>query len=185
MRALPLVMALVTGSALTLGAQDARLGQRFSPAEASRLQLLVDSAGNEHLPTDPLVLRALEGQAKGASVVEIVNALERLRSALRSARGVLGATASTDDVTTAGAALEVGMPVTELQELRRLRGKDAITPPLNAWLDLVARGASPGRTWSRISDLARQRAPDADFSRLTPADIGHDPPPSRPPGDHP
>ncbi len=167
---------LTLAAAAPVAAQDPRLTERFPAAVAARLNLTVDSAAREGLPTDPLVLRALEGKAKGASTEQIIDALNRLHVALRTARVTLGTTAAPAEITTAAAALQAGMPAGRLQELHKLRGNLTLAAPLNAYLDLVARGAVPDRAWSRISDLARHRAPDADFTRLTPADVDHDPP---------
>jgi hypothetical protein len=155
-------------------AQDPRLIARFPAPAALRLNALVDSAGREGLPTEPLVLRALEGQAKGATTDQISTALSRLRDALRTARQALDPSATAADLTTGAAALQAGVPSARLAELHHLRGSQGISAPLGAYLDLMARGANAGRAWSRIADLAKHRASDADFVRLTPQDIDRD-----------
>jgi hypothetical protein len=168
---------LVGVAASRAQAQDARLAARFPAAALPRLGGPIDSAGVEGLPTEPLVLRALEGQAKKASLDQIVTALDRLRSALRTAKVTLGSNADAVELTTAAAALQAGVPEARLAELHRLRGTLPLTAPLGAYLDLIARGAEADRAWDRIADLARRRAADADFVRLTPADVEHDPAP--------
>jgi hypothetical protein len=140
----------------------------------TQLGTTIERAGRDGLPTEPLVLRALEGQAKGASVEQIVGAMTRLRNALQTSRTTLGATASADELTIAAAALQAGVPQSRLAELHKLRGAMTVTAPLEAYLDLIARGAHADRTWVRISDLARRRANDADYGRLTPADVDRD-----------
>ena len=162
-------------------AQDVRLSQRFPPPVAARLASAIDSAGREGLPMEPLVLRALEGQAKNASPEQILAALERLRNALRTSRTTLGTAASPNELMVAAAALQAGVPQARLAELHKLRGNMTVTAPLGAYLDLIARGARADRTWIRISDLARRRASDADYGRLTPADVDGDVTPARPP----
>lgn len=164
-----------------LHAQDARLTDRFATPVAVRLGAMIDSAEHEGLPTDPLVLRALEGQAKGASSDQIVGAVDRLRDALRISRRTLGNGATAVEMTTAAAALQAGVPEARLAELHKLRGGMSITAPLSAYLDLTARGAPADRAWDRIADLARRRAADAEFVRLKPADLNRDPPPIRSP----
>lgn len=155
--------------------QDSRIADRFAPPVAFRLEGTIDSARHEGLPTKPLILRALEGHAKGASPDQIVGAVARLREALRESRHALGNSVSEGEMTTAAAALQAGVPEARLTELHQLRGKMSIAAPLSAYLDLTARGALPDRAWSRISDLARRRASDAEFVRLTPADVDRDP----------
>jgi hypothetical protein len=174
---------LLAASAGSLRAQDTRLSSRFAVPIAARLGAVVDSAIQEGLPADPLVLRALEGQAKGASAEQIVGAVNRLRDALRLSRRTLGGGASAVELTTTAAALQAGVPEARIAELHKLRAGMSITAPLSAYLDLTARGAPADRAWNRISDLARQRAADAEFVRLKPADLDREPPPIRPPQD--
>jgi hypothetical protein len=175
-----LLLPLLFFATLPLAAQDPRLAQRFSEPVAARLAASIDSAAHDGLPTEPLVLRALEGQAKGASEDQIVAALSRLRGALRTARETLGPGAPSAELTTAAAALQAGVPEPRLAELHQLRGSMPVTAPLGAYLDLIARGAKADRAWNRISDLARRRASDVEFVRLTPADVDRDATPIRP-----
>lgn len=178
------LLLLFALDALPLLAQDPRLTERFATPVALRLAATIDSAGREGLPTEPLILRALEGQAKGATPDQIAAALARLRTALHTAQGTLGPAASMPELTTAAAALQAGVPQTRLAELHQLRSGMPVTAPLGAYLDLIARGAEADRAWSRIADLARRRASDAEFARLTPTDVNRDATPrrgSRPP----
>lgn len=165
---------LVTTIAPRLHGQDPRLADRFSIPVAARLNTILDSAGRDGLPAEPLVLRALEGQAKGASTEQIIAALGRLRDMLRIARTTLGTNAAATELTTAAAALQAGMPQSRLAELHKLRGALPVTAPLNAYLDLTSRGTPAEGAWNRISDLVRRRASDAEFVHLTPSDINHD-----------
>ena len=178
------LLALLLCNVLPLLAQDPRLTQRFPAPVAVRLAASIDSAGQEGLPTEPLVLRALEGQAKGASPDQIAAAVSRLRLALRTARTTLGPAAQVSELATAAAALQAGVPQPRLAELHQLRGGMPVTAPLGAYLDLIARGARADRALDMISDLARRRASDAEFVRLTPTDVNRGAKPietSRPP----
>jgi len=176
MRHAALAFATLVLVAPRAGAQDPRLGQRFAPDAARRLSAIIDSAATEKLPTDPLLQRALEGGAKGASLDQILLALDDLRGALRTARQTLGTDRSPVDLVTAAAALQAGMPATQLAELRRLRGPRSLTAPLDAYLDLLAGGAAPDRAWNHIADLARHEANDAAYRKLTPVDVNRPPP---------
>ncbi|HEY3933786.1 MAG TPA: hypothetical protein VGL65_04145 [Gemmatimonadales bacterium] len=174
-----MLTVLIAAATAPAKAQDPRISARFPAAAAARLDVVIDSAGREGLPTDPLVLRALEGQAKNVPLDRIVDALGRLRDALHAARVTLGPSAAATELTTAAAALEAGVPDARLAELRQLRSGQSLTAPLAAYLDLIASGVSASQAWSRIADLARHRATDADFVQLTPTDIqrGRDHPP--------
>ncbi|MEO5825953.1 MAG: hypothetical protein ABIR59_08705 [Gemmatimonadales bacterium] len=160
--------------ALPLGgarAQDSRVMSRFPAPVATRVNALVDSALRAGLPTEPIVLRALEGHAKGIDPDRIVAALSRLRMALQVARAALGPASSTIELTTAAAALQAGVAEQRLVELHQIRGTQSVTTPLGAYLDLVARGAQPDRAWAHVANLARRRAGDAEFVRLMPRDV--------------
>jgi len=163
---------LLVGAFAPASAQDPRLAARFPNTVAVRLTSIVDSAGHDGLPTEPLVLRALEGQAKSASTDQIVAAMNRLRGALQVSRRTLGADAPGVELTTAAAALQAGVAESKLAELHQLRGGMSVTVPLSAYLDLTSRGAPPDQAWDRISALAKRHANDADFGRLTPIDAG-------------
>jgi hypothetical protein len=156
-------------------AQDARLQVRFPSEIATRFGAMVDSAAREGLPTEPLVLRALEGAAKGAPTDRIMLALTNLHGSLRLALNTLGRNTDVDDLATAATALQKGLAPSRLVELQFLRGKRSLTPPLGAYLDLVQRGAEPGLAWGRIADMARRQAPDRDFVRIEPADLTRPP----------
>lgn len=150
-----------------LSAQDPRLVSRFSSETVLRLTQLLDSATAEGVPSEPLVLRALEGSTKGASDVRILEVLGRLRGALRSARVALGSEATAADLTVAAAALQAGMPAARIAELQTLRAGRPLTAPLGAYLDLVARGTPGAAAWSQISELAQRRAPDREYASLS------------------
>jgi hypothetical protein len=84
-------------------------------------------------------------------------------------------------LSTVANAFEAGVPIARLAELRQLRGSESLTAPLGAYLDLVARGAAPDRAWNRITDLAKHRAADAVYVKLSPTDLDQDlPPPESP-----
>src|SRR5690606_41087072 len=73
-----------------LAGVDQRLVNRFPASVAVRLDALVDSAASLGLPTEPLVLRALEGGAKGVPADRIQTSLSRLLGSLGRARDALG-----------------------------------------------------------------------------------------------
>ncbi len=166
------LLALPLGVA---GAQDGRVTARFSAPVAARVNALVDSAQRAGLPTEPIILRALEGHAKGIDPDRIIPALSRLRTALQMARTALGPASSTVELTTAAAALQAGVAQQRLIELHQIRGTQSVTAPLGAYLDLVARGAEPDRAWTHVANLARRRAADAEFVRLMPRDVERTP----------
>ncbi len=154
-----------------MAAVDQRLGSRFPESVALRIHGIVDSAVAEGLPAEPLLLRALEGGAKGVKADAIYAALGRLRISMRRAASALGVETDGTDLTTAAAALQTGLAPARLLELRNLRGRASLTVPLGAYLDLTARGAVPERAWDRVTELARRGADDREYERIDPADL--------------
>ena len=150
---------------------DQRLAARFPASVAVRFAGVIDSAGRERLPTEPLILRALEGGAKGVPADRIQTALTRLAASLRRAMATLGPETPETDLTTAATALQTGLEPSRLLELRNLRGEKSLTVPVGAYLDLVAQGAVAERAWLRVMDLARRQAVDRDYERIDPADL--------------
>lgn len=156
---------------LVIEGVDQRLANRFPASVAIRLDAIVDSALAEGLPTEPLILRALEGGAKGIPADRVQAALTRLHAALRRAKEALGGGTAASDLTTAAAALQTGLEPIRLVELRTLRGTRSLTLPLGAYLDLVARGAVSERAWAKVVELARRQAADREYDRIDPASL--------------
>lgn len=150
---------------------DQRLAARFPSSVAVRFGAIIDTARSEGLPTEPLVLRALEGGAKGVPADRIQSALSRLVASLRRALATLGPETPPTDLTTAATALQTGLEPARLLEMRTLRGERSLTVPVGAYLDLVAQGAVAERAWQRVLDLARREAADRDYERIDPAGL--------------
>ncbi|MES2305705.1 MAG: hypothetical protein V4558_09360 [Gemmatimonadota bacterium] len=163
MRAPLLLICLLPAA---LAAQDPRLSARFSRESALRITAVIDSAVAEGLPSEPLVLRALEGSIKGASNDRILLVLGRLRASLHNARATLGPGVEAADLTVAAAALQAGVPESRVAELQRWRNGKPLTAPLGAYLDLVARGVPGEQAWTQISGLAQRRAADREYIGL-------------------
>lgn len=151
-----------------LAAQDPRIAARFPATEVIAITALIDSAARAGLPREPLVLRALEGAAKGIPGPRVRLVLARYRDAMTRAQEFVGPGGDPTELSTAAAALLEGVPPAHLAELRRLRGNQSITVPLGAYLDLMARGTSAATAWDRVTVLARRKAPDQEFARLAP-----------------
>jgi hypothetical protein len=151
---------------------DRRIAATFDAPSARRIARILDSVAADGLPTEPVVLRSLEGAAKGAPVDLIVQVLGRLHGDLRMARAVLGPEAGSTELATAAAALQLGVSQDQLAELHGMRGKRSLTAPLGAYLDLVQRGGPRDQSWNTVRDMIRRGAKDAEFARLTPADVG-------------
>ena len=161
---LPVVLALMAliGAADPAHAQrDARLGARLDAATAARVQAAVDGAAADGLPTEPLVLKALEGASKNARGAQIVAVVGRLRMQLGEARTALGPGASAEEIVAGGAALQAGLDESGLRGLRTARPEGSLVTALAVLTDLMTRGVPVETAMSAVTNLLRTGASDA------------------------
>jgi hypothetical protein len=140
---------------------------RLDPTTRTAVLSLVDSAHSAHVPSEPLVNKALEGSQKGADGARIVTAVRGLYGELRTARAALGANASTDEINAGANALHAGLPMRNLAQLRvasQRAGRARVTLPLTVATDLVARGVPVPVASDVVLSLARAGLRDADFT---------------------
>lgn len=154
-------LLLVLGSA-TARAQEPRLAGRLPESARQRIESVIDSARALGLPTEPLIDRALEGSAKGASPDLIANAVVRLRDELVVVRTALGESASTAELTAGASALRAGARANDLARLRSLRSGRPVTIAAAVLADLVAAGVPADTALGAVLAIARD-AEDADY----------------------
>ena len=119
---------------------DERLAKRLDPALLAEVRVIVAEAEAESLPTEPLVLRSLEGAAKGASAERILNALGLLLSRLRVARAALGPAAGVDALRAGADALAAGVDSTTVAGFAASNSARVTVVGLVVLSDLVTRG---------------------------------------------
>jgi hypothetical protein len=176
------VSALLAGgvSVKSVQAQDPRLAARLDKATLTAVTAVIDSARVAKLPTAPLVDKALEGAARGSEGGRIVNAVHQLSARMATSRGVLGGSASADEIKSAAAALDAGVGERDLARVHAACGKRPVTMPLAVLTDLIGRSVPIPTATNVVLQLARSGAADADlalFQRNVRADIdrGADP----------
>ena len=158
-----------------------RLAGRLDAGTRAQVLTLVDSAGREGLPVEPLVDKALEGASKGAPGPRIVLALRTLAGELGAAREALGRTASDPEVAAAAGALHIGVSGEELAELQKARGRQPITVALGVLSDLVARGVPADSATAAVLTLTEASVDDdelVEFRRSVERDIALGAPPA-------
>ncbi|HSD31044.1 MAG TPA: hypothetical protein VLB49_03980 [Gemmatimonadales bacterium] len=118
------LLSLVAFMAPGLAAQEdvsARLQGRVSPAVATAVSALVDSARARGLPATPLVDKALEGAVKGVPAERIVPAVRTVLSQLDASAGALraaGVAAPGEQSIEAGAfAIAAGLAVSDVSAI--------------------------------------------------------------------
>jgi hypothetical protein len=176
-----LAALLVAVAAPAVHAQDDRLSRRLDAATSARVQLLVDSAARLGLPTERMIQRALQGAAARAPADRIVAAVRGHMEELVSARAVLGVNASEMELTTGAYALEAGIPVSALAQLRAQRPGHELTVSLAVVTDLVANGVPADTATTLVLALSRSGVADEQlqaFQRTVQRDISLGAPPS-------
>jgi len=146
-------------------AQDPDPLLKLDPNSRFAIELMIDSAKAEGIPTRPLLSRALEGINRKADNKKIVDAVRRQLGLLRTARSVLGGVAE-DELIAAAAVLEAGAKPAQLGVLR-VRHKDRNDlAAFTYWADLITRGVPSEDASSAITKLWQDGADDATFYSL-------------------
>lgn len=155
------LLAALAGSAC---AQDARLVRRLPQPTRDSVQAIVNAARAEHLPTEPLVDRALEGEEKGVAGPRIVVAVRSLAGELRTARRALGARSDSDEVKAGAHAIHAGASPAALASLRAARPQRRLTMAVTVLTDLVTRQVPSDSAAATIRRLLRADVSDAELS---------------------
>jgi len=156
---------LVVLSARIAVAQDPDPLLKLDPNSRFAIELMIDSAKAEGIPTRPLLSRALEGINRKADNKKIVDAVRKQLGLLRTSRSVLGGVAE-DELIAAAAVLEAGAKPAQLAVFR-VRHKDRNDlAAFTYWADLITRGVPSEDASSAITKLWQDGADDATFYSL-------------------
>lgn len=131
---------------------------------------LADSARTLGIPSEPLYLKAAEGQLKGADDARVLDAVRRLMGELTTARRMLGASSSTGELVAGANAIHARVDPERLRELREAsavkRSASSLVMPLVVVADLVSRRVTPDVAVASVQSLVVQGAPDQEFASL-------------------
>lgn len=156
-------------------AQDPRLRGRLPAPALAEVTAVVDSARAAGLPTEPLVAKALEGASKRADGPRIVASVRSLAVRLGTARQALGRGASEAELTSAAAALYLGVAPDALRRVQAGGRGRPLAPAYVALAFLVQQGVAPDASTRIVTSLLDARATDGDFAvlqRQVAADVG-------------
>jgi hypothetical protein len=142
----------------------AALNDRLDPATSRVVEVVIDSAAADGVPTGPLVAKALEGAAKRAPGERIVLAVRSLATDLAVARRGLGPDADEASLVAGAAALRAGASSAYLGQLHEARAGAPVAWPLSVLADLVSHGVPADTAESVLLALAGSGATDAAFS---------------------
>lgn len=161
LQAAAVALALVASLTALAAAQEPRLA-RLPEAARAPVDSVLRAADRTGLPTDPLLRRALEGAAKGASPQLIVAAVIRLEGELARTRQAFGETATQAELVAGASALRAGATPGDLARLRSLRADQPLTVAAAVLADLVASGVPAANAVGAVLALAANAA-DADY----------------------
>ena len=146
-------------------AQDPDPLLKLDPNSRFAIELMLDSAKAEGIPTRPLLSRALEGINRKADGKTVAAAVRKALGHLRTARSALGGVAE-DELIAAAAVLEAGAKPAQLAVFR-VRHKDRNDlAAFTYWADLITRGVPSEDASSAITKLWQDGADDATFYSL-------------------
>jgi uncharacterized protein (DUF2267 family) len=122
-----------------------RLAERVPAAALGAVDSIVVAAGREGLPTEPLIQKAFEGGAKGATADRIVAAVAASADQLRNARTLLRSAGEANpadpaEMTAVAAALDRGVSPPLVAQLSEALPGEPTGPALHAVADLVGHG---------------------------------------------
>ncbi len=154
-----------------LAGQDAAALERartgLSPAAAAALEASVQAAARDGLPTQPLIDKALEGEAKGVPGERIVAVVRALHEELGRARGLLreGGRASPPgaEISAIAEALRRGVPEDALRNLARDDHSGPLGMESHVLADLLDRGVPVN---GALAVLSAWRGRGADQAQL-------------------
>lgn len=184
MRALRGTVAFMLGFAAlaTAGAQDPRMGTRLDGPTRAAIFAILDSAGAQGIPLEPLKERMYEGIQKGADGPRIVAAIRLLAQEMATAHKALGAASSPGEIKAAASAMHAGVPAVELGKLKKQSGlRRSLTLPFTVLADIVSRGVPVQTAANAVRSLVGAGAKDADlstFQRNVKVDIEQGAPPA-------
>lgn len=158
---------------LALTASSPLLAQPSSPFDAiaddaarGAIRTIIADAAERGLPTAPLVTKVREGLAKKASPDRIRYATAQLLDRLAIASGAIAPTRSSDELTAAADALQAGIPVSTLRDMRALWPARPLTVPLGVLSEMVANGVSRAVATRRVRELLVKGANTTQFAAL-------------------
>ncbi|HET7631476.1 MAG TPA: hypothetical protein VFK16_04085 [Gemmatimonadaceae bacterium] len=167
------LLALCMAAPLGLLAQGSDPLAQLDATTRHVVQVLMDSARSEGLPTQPILSKAQEGISKHVDGPRIAAAVRTVFLSLRGARTSLGAQAAPEELKAGAFALQAGIPEGALQGLHKASHGKSVTVPLIVLTDLVTRGVPSDTASNAILQLWTRGAGDADLLGL-PKAVGQD-----------
>jgi hypothetical protein len=145
--------------------------REFSAEGRAKLETMYKDARSKELPPEPMARRVAEGQAKGASEVAILAAVEKVRVNLESTHSAMlraGRAPSHEETAAGAAALERGFTTAQLEAVaKRTPNERSLAVAFDVLTDLSARGVPVNNALAQVQAKLDARASDAALRSLT------------------
>lgn len=122
----------------------------------STIRREIDRARARGVPVQPLLSKVREGRLKRASTPRIRTAVAALAVRLDSARAIIGADATLEELTACADALAAGAAPSDVRVVTKAATRP-LSAPIGALAQLVASGVRPDRAAEMIVELLRRR----------------------------
>jgi hypothetical protein len=145
---------------------DRHLLDRLDPATGDEVYRIAETARQQGVPYEPLLLTAVEGASKHAPRERIVAAVRERFAALSVAKEALGPESTPGEIAAGAGALMSGVSPDTLALLRKGRPKGSLLVPLVVLADLVTRRVPVETASAALLHASRIGARDDDLLRL-------------------
>ena len=172
-RSIALLLAFATASVSAQDAIDPTRLNRLDARTRTAVVAILDSARMARLPIEPLIDKALEGAAKKAASQQIVSAVRTFANQLVEARRALGEASTPPELLGGAQAIRAGIPVQQLERLRRARSNVQIATALTVVSDLATREVPIDTAVAVVSRLLGAQASDDQILQMR-ADVETD-----------
>ena len=127
------------------------------PARVAVREIL-DGAPARGIPVEPLLTKVREGIAKRSNPDRIRDAVQTLSRRLEQAHGALDPVYSVAELSAGASAIQIGVPVRTLQELRFLSPATPLTVPLGVLTEMIADGVPARPAAEKVKQLVGRGA---------------------------
>jgi hypothetical protein len=154
--------------------REAQLVRAFGADAWPAVREEIAAAAARGAPTEPLVIKAMEGATKRAPVDRVRAAVRALGERLVTAQQALARARGDDEVTAGAVALQQGAAPRTLKQLRTAWPDKSLEVPLGLLAELYSRGVPRDRATEHVLTLMRKGATSAqlaEFGRKVQDDI--------------
>jgi len=135
-------------------------------ATVAAIAPIVEQVRAAGLPVDLLYAKVREGQVRQVPSARIVAAVRLVAERLQTARAALEPNASDQELSAGVGALQYGVPVETLREMRKAGRDGSLAVPLGVLTALVSRGVPVEKASMKVVELLRQGAVPNNFIAL-------------------